>query len=151
MPDKPLTNAETGTPLAQELRRFAQRPAVLRFVSISCFCAAFPFGGVAAFWYVTNKPLLAWCNIFWTLFLLGASFAVRRFGIQRVLALALLLVALMFLGTGAVWGQLGDWILAAFNFFWTVVFLFAAFALNPRRNPRGNPVDDEISEKQNQQ
>jgi len=93
-----------------------------------------------------RAQLWMWCNVFWVLFLLAAAVAVRRLGIQRTLALALLLVALIFLGTGSAWLQFGYYLLVICNLFWFAVFLVAAYAVNPRRDTHGVPVGDKMWE-----
>jgi heme A synthase len=148
--DEKPTADPVWTPLVRALKVFVQQPAVVRFVSVACFCAVVPFAFIAAFWYATRQPLLMWCNVFWALFLLGASLGVRRLGIQRILAVALLLTALIFLGTAAVWLQLGNHILSAINVFWMVVFLLAAYVINPRRDEHGNPVNGEDTRERQQ-
>jgi hypothetical protein len=127
-----------STPTGEEslgamLKEFLARPGVVRVVSIVCWCAAVPFLGVAGYFFDRHSYFWMWCNVFWCAFLIAAGFFVRHFGIQRTLALSLLLVALIFMGTAGVWFQLNNPLIAGFNIFWMIVCMALAFVINPRR------------------
>ncbi|HEY3322344.1 MAG TPA: hypothetical protein VGP72_17920 [Planctomycetota bacterium] len=127
-----------------DLREFIRKPSVVRVVSIACCVAAGPFIVMALFWCLRGKSLWMWCNVFWALVLIAAGFVIPRIGIQRFFALVLLLVSLIFLGTCAVWTQLNDPLFAVANAFWFIVFIAAAYIVNPRRDRTGNALTDEV-------
>lgn len=130
-----MNNSEKAEAASQNAAQpFLQKPGVVSFVSIACLALSLPFAGTAVFLFEHKNIFFMWCNVFWVVFLLGVSISVRWLGIQRTLALSLLLIALIFLGTSGVWLQMGKWILVVFNFFWAGVFLAGAFWINPRRS-----------------
>jgi uncharacterized membrane protein YphA (DoxX/SURF4 family) len=116
------------------LATWLRQPPVVRFVSTACLALAFFFAIAAIIMFTEHAILFMWCNIFWVFFLVASSIGARRIGIQRTLAIGLLLIGLVFLGTGAVWLQLvKSPLLPIINIFWGTVFLAGAYVVDPRR------------------
>ena len=128
------SSQETPISASAWLKAFVERRVVVVGVSILCLCAAVLFLIVALYFLHRGFIFWMWCNLFWAVYLVAASILVQWLGIQRTLALSLLLVSLIFMGTAGVWVQLNNPIVAGFNIFWMIVCMVAAFMINPRRS-----------------